>query len=133
MSVDTIFLDKSKTNGSFTHYDVHLVPCKIKVTESTKELDSGFDQDLEESNSNEAKVVRYIRGRKVVGCLAPFQQDSTILAVSSLLSHDGQKEFEQIAYVDHIYNYEREGNEPRLREEMEKFAEYINLAELIHG
>ncbi|SCU99449.1 LAME_0G03224g1_1 [Lachancea meyersii CBS 8951] len=133
MTVETFVLDNRSKSGSSAAYELHLVPCKIGITGSTTELSNNFAKDAKESSSSENKAVTYIRGRKIVGkTVEPLNDTHKIVVVEQLAQSDSSKEYQQAGEISQIYNYEREGNEHRLHEEMQKFQEFLELAELIH-
>lgn len=116
-----------------TEYTMHLVPCKIRVAGPTAELTTNFDEDLEESKTDGSRVVNYIRGRKLVGKSLSCFQDCDIVLLDQDCEASTGTNFTPSGRVSSIVNYEREGNEQRLQEEMEKFNEFLQLSETIHG
>ncbi|SCV03281.1 LANO_0G03202g1_1 [Lachancea nothofagi CBS 11611] len=133
MTVENIVSQDKRHAGLKKCYELHLVPCKIGVTGPTKQLEEHFQVDAEESHEEELKVVTYIRGRKIIGKPVPLLDDHELVALEPQTSLNGERELKVLAKVSNIYNYEREGNEKRLQEEMLKFEEFLQLAELIHG
>ncbi|CEP64394.1 uncharacterized protein LALA0_S11e03092g [Lachancea lanzarotensis] len=134
MAVETIDLDSVPENHPLTHYELHLVPCKIGTTGPTEELKNGFQEDTAESNKEQSKTVTYLRGRKIVGkAVTPQKGDYKIVALTSFGTSDTTtSSYKQTAEISHIYNYEREGNEQRRDDEMDKFQEYLELTDLIN-
>lgn len=83
----------------------HLVPCKIRQTNSTTEL-----KDFIDTHS--------IRGRKV---------ESKQVSESALLM-EGEKPIARGS----LYNYEREGNSSRLIQETERWNDFLRVNNAIH-
>lgn len=81
--------------------------------------------------SHENKHVSYIRGRKVIGESVIFK-DSVSYITSSHEDEEGNLLIEPSHKVNDIFDYEREGNEDRLSEELSKFKELRELEALIH-
>lgn len=119
-----------------TSYQAHFVPCKVRYSGTTQEFKDQFQLDQEEMQGTRAgkdEYVTYIRGRKIVGkeitalegCLATLVEETT--------DPDGNTTWQPVASLSKLVNYEREGNEGRLEEEMGKFQEFVELADLIHG
>ncbi|CUS25106.1 LAQU0S27e00232g1_1 [Lachancea quebecensis] len=131
MSANSVLL-LSNSSEDTKLYDMHLVPCKIRATGHTNELANNLEKDTEESADNNSRVVTYIRGRKVVGkslaCLERFQ---TILLEPSS-DPETSNAYRETARIGTAFNYEREGNESRLQEELSKFEEYLQLTDVIH-
>lgn len=110
----------------------HLVPCKIRYTGQTDELEEQFIMDKQViSPLHENRNVTYIRGRKVIGEQVVFH-DRTTYIMSTREDDSGNLLIEPTYKVTEIFNYEREGNEERLTDEISKFIECRELDSLIH-
>ncbi|CDO92802.1 unnamed protein product [Kluyveromyces dobzhanskii CBS 2104] len=115
-----------------TRHQVHLVPCKVRYTGPTNEFEDQFIMDENTNDlSHENKHVSYIRGRKVIGESVIFK-DSVSYITSSHEDEEGNLLIEPSHKVNDIFDYEREGNEDRLSEELSKFKELRELEALIH-
>ena len=80
---------------------------------------------------HENRNVTYIRGRKVIGEQVVFD-DRTTYIMSTREDDSGNLLIEPTYKVTEIFNYEREGNEERLTDEISKFIECRELDSLIH-
>ncbi|QEU60188.1 hypothetical protein KDRO_C07180 [Kluyveromyces lactis] len=128
METTTTFLPKPVQKQC----QAHLVPCKIRYTGPTDELEEQFIMDKEVTSAlHENRNVTYIRGRKVIGEQVMFE-DRTSYILSTREDDNGNLIIEPTYKVTEIFNYEREGNEERLTYEMSKFKECRELDFLIH-
>nr|CCA89258.1 ribonuclease H2 subunit [Kluyveromyces marxianus]CCA89270.1 ribonuclease H2 subunit [Kluyveromyces marxianus] len=114
------------------NYTAHLVPCKVRQTGPTTEFNDQFilDEELIEP-TQQGKSVTYIRGRKIVGDELRFE-DSSCFVVKTSQDGLGNNLVEPVFNVAKIVNYEREGNEERLINELTNFEELRHLESLIH-
>ncbi|CCE64755.1 hypothetical protein TPHA_0I02540 [Tetrapisispora phaffii CBS 4417] len=130
-------------------YTAHNVPCKIRYSGPSDEFEDNFIFD--EDNTNDM-YVNYLRGCKIVGqeinSVFDKEVNCYLMDVTGDMdiseSHNDKngdsdnKKLESISLVPvakilKVINYERDGNESRLVEEMGKFEESLELNELIHG
>ncbi|CCK69194.1 ribonuclease H2 subunit C family protein KNAG_0C00800 [Huiozyma naganishii CBS 8797] len=111
------------------NYTVHMVPCKIRYTGPTKELTNNMI--IEETNDKYNST--YITGHKIRGrevdtsqqMLSPYiLKDNPETTTDEKLSTISSK---NASPIQHLINYEREGNESRLVEEMSKLEEFLLL------
>lgn len=123
-------------------YKAHLVPCKIRYSGATSEFQDNFVMDnkhrqcLAKSDADQhcnASQVTYIRGRKIVGREVLNSKDYSAFLMSSSADASDELTMKPIAQVTHIVNYERDGNEERLDEELTKFNELLEVSEVIHS
>ncbi|KAH3899759.1 uncharacterized protein SCDLUD_004047 [Saccharomycodes ludwigii] len=133
---ETVVLEKAKLATSQEAFSVHLVPCLIDYNGPTQELPGNFDKEVVKDGEI-AYEARYLRGHKIIGKkvqmkwnFQPFLID--ICQVSGededLGSDTAQcQNIKILGQCREIVNYEREGNESRLNEEMTKFEEYLEL------
>ncbi|SCU95942.1 LAFA_0G03312g1_1 [Lachancea sp. 'fantastica'] len=134
MNYSTIDLDSGLQDRPIAEYELHLVPCKIGTTGPTKEMASGFRRDADEPKQESEGSVTYLRGRKIIGkAVFPQKDRYTVVALEPCeTTNNTSLDHKKAAEISHIYNYEREGNEQRMHEEMDKFHEYLELSDLIH-
>ncbi|SCV00816.1 LAMI_0G07470g1_1 [Lachancea mirantina] len=138
-------MDIETANGAKNkepEYEVSLVPCKIRFNGSTTEFQAHFMDDQEDLRKTNDNLVTSIRGRKIIGKKLKFFEDSKIVLADVVESTDDDssnnaacktKSYQETAVVTQLVNYEREGNESRLEEEMHKFGEYLELVRMIHN
>lgn len=129
---------------SLPTYAAHLVPCKVRYTGATEEFKDNFRMDLshgeslkkvEPDSQHNTSHVTYFRGRKVVGqeILSSSDYDAFLMSTSEASDASETKIAKPIAKISSVINYERDGNEDRLREEIDKFNEFIELNDIVHS
>ncbi|SCW03119.1 LAFE_0G03356g1_1 [Lachancea fermentati] len=134
MSNHTKILLSSEGEASLPKYEGHFVPCKSRYTGSTLEFKDNFKEDTEDtSTSSSDNVSTYVRGRKLVGKPLNFLESCSMILVEESTDAEDQTTMKKVADVSKLINYEREGNESRLEEEMAKFQEFLNLNDIIHS
>lgn len=62
-----------------------------------------------------------------------FLESCSMILVEESTDAEDQTTMKKVADVSKLINYEREGNESRLEEEMAKFQEFLNLNDIIHS
>lgn len=112
--------------------EAHLVPCRVRLTGPTEEFEDQIIMDNENTNlAHQNMNVTYVRGRKIIGQPVEFRNSDYFLVQSSE-DNEGNATMKPISKLSQIVNYEREGNEDRLLEEIKRFNELRNLEALIH-
>lgn len=123
-------------------YTAHFVPCKVRYSGPTEEFARNFQLDSDNHQSlrkNEAETesktshVTYLRGRKIIGqeFFTPEEYNAFLMKRSSDASDAST--LKPVAKISNLINYERDGNEERLNEELSKFNEFIKLVDIIHS
>lgn len=135
-------IDLTGNQESLPTYTAHLVPCKVRYTGPTTEFQDNLLMDSEhhrslkkaepEQQSNVSHVT-YIRGRKIAGQEVLGSDQYATFLMNSSTDASGDSHMKPMAKVSNVINYERDGNEDRLQEELEKFNELLELTELIHS
>lgn len=131
MSANSVLLIDG-TSESSKQYDMHLVPCRIRTTGHTNELANNFKKDAEESAEDNSQVVTYIRGRKIIGKPLTYLDRFQTVLLEPVQDPETPNTYKETARIGMVFNYEREGNEARLQEEISKFEEHLQLADVIH-
>lgn len=93
------------TQDTQAQFQGHLVPCKIRYTGQTQEL-TRFDQD-------HCIRGRVLEGQKVADTAVLMQGEKAVARGT-------------------LKNYEREGNQDRLHNEMDKWNDFLRLNNAIH-
>ena len=129
-------------------YTAHFIPCKVRYTGPTSEFVDNFDhhdkndQSLaKEDDATDKKVnfeVRYLRGRKLIGRPVMESADTQAFLVKRATEDENSSGSTSMALqctakVRTLINYERDGNDERLLEEMAKFQEHLEIANIIHS
>ncbi|QLG70207.1 hypothetical protein HG535_0A01450 [Zygotorulaspora mrakii] len=137
-----------------TEYTAHFIPCKVRYNGATEEFVDNFHCDNEDdltlkrkeddSLNGEKLCVRHIRGRKIVGkkFLGSDGYQTFLVKTGTREGEDGEtgqisldttSKIEPIAKISSMINYERDGNEERLLEELEKFQQFLDVSDVIHS
>lgn len=125
-------------------YSAHLIPCKVRYTGPTDEFKSNFELDAsndevsgqsEKESNQDVSHVTYLRGRKIIGQeLLPTKDYAAFLMSTPSESPEAPgTAMKPVARLSSVTNYEREGNEERLQEEMGKFNDFIELNDIVHS
>lgn len=135
----------SSESGSKKEYVAHLVPCKIRYTGPSEEFVDNFHmdpnddqclrkQELDGTNTEEPEDlhITYLRGRKIAGknVLKSVADCQAYLLENSV---NDTATLKCSAKISELVNYERDGNQERLIEELNKFDEFIKLSDIIHS
>ncbi|KAK5779601.1 uncharacterized protein PWA37_002777 [Arxiozyma heterogenica] len=123
-----------KNTSERSTFTLHFVPCKTDNNTKTTE----FNDLLTDKDLNDKYLSIYIQGRNLLGkeilndTLQPY-----LISTNSIIEDDqNQKqiiETNKLKKLNKVINYEREGNEERLKQEHDKLSEYIILTNIIHG
>lgn len=115
------------------NYELHMVPCKVRYDGPTEEFVNQLKTDAVHTNaSHDDKAVTYLRGRKLIGDIINIG-DRVAYLVQSKEDTSGQISIITTSAVSRIINYEREGNEERLEEELKRFEELHQVNSILHG
>lgn len=134
-------LDLNGDHEALPAYTAHLVPCKVRYSGPTVEfqdnfhMDSEHDRSLKKDEAEQCAVshVTYVRGRKIVGRQVFGSGEYTAFLMNRSPDASGELTMKQIARVSGIVNYERDGNESRLQEEIGRLEELLELSEVVHS
>ncbi|QLQ78797.1 hypothetical protein HG537_0B01450 [Torulaspora globosa] len=133
-------VDMSGDDETLPVYTAHLVPCKVRYSGPTAEFQDNFHMDSEHDKSLRKEVeqtdvshVTYIRGRKIVGRQVFGSNEYRAFLMNSSSDASDELTMKPIATVSEVVNYERDGNESRLQEEITRLDELLELIEVIHG
>lgn len=140
-----MFEGKIDLSSSESEYAAHFVPCKIRYTGPTEELVDHFHmdpnndqclrkQEIERAHTEEPEnlQITYLRGRKIVGQNV-FKSGVDCQAYMLEKSANDDVTLKCSAKITNLMNYERDGNEERLLEELTKFDEFIKICDIIHS
>lgn len=130
------------TESRLPTYTAHLVPCKVRYTGPTEEfrdnfhVDPSHDESLQKAESGAkqgASHVSYLRGRKISGRDILPTKDHAAFLMSNSSDASEAPAYTPVAKLSSVINYERDGNEERLQEEVSKFNELVEFLDLVHS
>ncbi|QLL31284.1 hypothetical protein HG536_0B01460 [Torulaspora globosa] len=135
-------VDLTGDHDALPTYTAHLVPCKVRYSGPTAEFQDNLHMDSEHHRSLkkpeaeqqcDVSHVTYIRGRKIVGRQVFGSAEYTAFLMNSSSDASGDLTMKPIARVSEIVNYERDGNEGRLHEEVGRLEELLELSDMVHS
>ncbi|CCD22226.1 uncharacterized protein NDAI_0A00680 [Naumovozyma dairenensis CBS 421] len=124
---------------------LNFVPIKIHMNDKTKEFSNNFivtNTPIQLGNNKQwNRLETFLRGAKLIGTdISLHDNETLILSQREIQDNDSLSttcDPKQIyvvdSTIDKMLNFEREGNEQRIEEELNKFYEYIQLNNLLHN
>lgn len=133
-------IDLSCVSDKTKKYTAHYIPCKIRYDGESTEFENNFifdEDEMKERNKNDdhaTMYVNYLRGRKILGKKVVIENSRAFLMDGKIdtTAADGGS-VDVVAEVSSMINYERDGNESRLQDEMARFQEYLQLSDIVHS